>query len=207
MRCEVCGMEAGVTHLCTGLAVADLDQTQPHSPDVRLSPLEYVRLGWQVARLQERAIVTASRDNNCFLYGVFFFMGAFLLIIGSQMFISGIANIHPVAAVVGIFISMNIMLLWQLGLFGICHLVAKFLLGGRGKFAEILRPLAISSFLLGFAAIPVVGVLIAGIWWTLAVLSLVFEEVHKVERRNAIFTVIGINVTSNLILSWFGWMR
>jgi hypothetical protein len=84
---------------------------------------------------------------------------------------------------------------WQLGYLGICHLLAKKLLGGNGTYLGILRPMLLSSFVFCTLVIPVVGVFVAGAWWGLAILLWVFEEVHHVERLQTLAILVGMNIT------------
>ena len=167
MRCEVCGLDYGLTHNCPG-AVAAAHESLPPPPDIQFAPLRYLKLGWEVARLQERAIRTAAQDNNCFLYGVFFFLGSVTVIALSEILRGKSVEGAPLTAIlIGLFLMGNVVVLWQLAFFAICHVIAKKFLGGAGKFLPILRPLALTSFLFVFAAIPGVGAIIVGIWWTM----------------------------------------
>lgn len=206
MRCTVCGLDYGMTHNCPGPTSAAQEAALPLPPptDVRLAPLQYVRLGWEVATLQERAILRASRDNNCFIYGLFFFIAAFLVIFASQLFFGPPVNEHPAVLLIGLFLVMNGLLLWQITFFAICHWIVKLSFGGKGTFAAVLRPVAITSFLMVLTVISVVGPFVSGVWWTVAVVAIVFEQIHEIDKRQAIFTVIGVNLVSNLLQRFFG---
>jgi hypothetical protein len=69
---------------------------------------------------------------------------------------------------------------------GICHLIAKWFLDGKGSFVEAMRPLMLVWFVNCLALIPGYGVFCATGVWT-AALMMVFEEVTGIRRLHSAF--------------------
>ncbi|HEY2459486.1 MAG TPA: hypothetical protein VGI16_01695 [Candidatus Acidoferrum sp.] len=75
----------------------------------------------------------------------------------------------------------------------LCHAIAKWFFGAKGKFIEVMRPLLLGWFVNCLTLIPVAGTLLAAIAWT-AVLMMVFEEVDEISRLQAFGISAGINL-------------
>jgi hypothetical protein len=83
--------------------------------------------------------------------------------------------------------------IYDVSRYGLCHLIAKYLFGGTGKFITILRPISLGSLILWIAWVPVVGLFVSGIG-TIAIVMLTFEEIEGIERMQA----FGISVVINI---------
>ncbi len=105
--------------------------------------------------------------------------------------ISGPATI--IGLIVGLIVGLVIMGITTFVQLGLCHLIAKWFVGGTGTLIGVMRPLLLGWFVNGLILIPVLGTLAAGIAWT-AVLMLVFEEVDGIGRLQAFLISAGINV-------------
>lgn len=193
MRCDVCGEEYGTFHDCRGASWAARAIADEKPPPLRFAPLYYLRQAFAIARFDETAILRASRDNNALLYGiVFWFLAtipvAILLLDTSAGLIYGLALIW-----LTIVLGLPIALLVQVGVWVLCHLVARVALHGRGSFAGIVRAMLLGSVVGVIAAIPVLGPLIAGLWG-LAILMVVFEAIHGIRRIHAFAISFGIGL-------------
>jgi len=103
---------------------------------------------------------------------------------------------------VGGLITLLILLAYQavLGLLhiGLCHLLAKWFCAGDGHFVQVIRPLLLASIVFIVLAVPIIGALAAGLAW-IAVVMMVFEEVHGVEPLTAFLLSAGVGVTLRIL--------
>jgi hypothetical protein len=76
---------------------------------------------------------------------------------------------------------------------GICYLIAKWFLDGKGTFVEVMRPLMLVWFVNCLVLIRGYGMFYAASVWRVA-LMLVFEEVMGIRRLQAFCICAGINV-------------
>jgi hypothetical protein len=198
MRCDVCGMDYGLSHNCSGIApLMTAEETAP--PPTGFAPEYYGQLAFNIARWDEIAIRRASRDPNAIYYGAFFWLVAATIVLIAAALpriliaiqTSGSAVILGIAASMGFGLAtMAILTFIQLGL---CHLIAKCLFEGSGSYLGVMRPLLLGWFVNCLVLVPVVGMLAAAIAWT-AVLMMVFEEVDGISRLQAFSISAGINV-------------
>lgn len=202
MKCEVCGMEYGVSHSCGGprspeaqqIAMADM------TPPAGAGPAYYLGEAWKIVGWDDLAIRRNSKDAAATTYGVLFWFASMLLILVIQTYPlmkMKLANASPgtlaVGMVFGLAFGMIVMGLITFLQLGLCHLIAKVSFGATGKFVEVMRPLLLGWFVNCLILIPVAGMLLAGIGWT-AVLMMVFEEVDGIGRLQAFGISAGINV-------------
>jgi hypothetical protein len=115
---------------------------------------------------------------------------------------AGVA-INPAAMFIGMVMILFISAVYDAARYGLCHLVAKYLFGGTGKFITILRPISLSSILIWIAWIPVVGLIAAGIG-TIAVVMLTFEEIEGIERMQAFGISVVIYIGFTYLAYTFG---
>jgi hypothetical protein len=198
MKCSVCGQEYGLAHSCAGVAPS-LSQEEAAPAPSGFAPLYYVRLAIGIVSWDDVSIRRASRDPNSLFYGASFWTITALVILLftavpqllRSMPISGPATMIGLGF--GLFIGLLIMGIITFLQLGLCHLIAKTFLGGKGTLIGVLRPLLLAWFVNALILIPVAGTLAGGIAWT-AVLMLVFEEVDGIGRLQAFLISAGINV-------------
>src|SRR2546429_4903507 len=84
MKCEVCGMDYGLSHHCSGIpALVTLEESAP--PPTGFSPGYYLALAFNIARWDDIAIRRASRDSNAIYYG------AVLWVVAAMLIMTGLA--------------------------------------------------------------------------------------------------------------------
>jgi len=190
MNCTVCGEDVGLLHECRGVPAAIQAILQEAAPPLRFAPLIYLRQAIAIARLEEKAILRNSRDNNALLYGALFWLITFTPMIAIGFRARGMS---PVLLVASLILVMPLMLISQVAIWGVCHLAARFALRGKGSFLGITRVLLLGSFVQVLVLIPIVGPLIGGIW-SIAIMMYTFEEVHGIRRIHAfaISAIVGI---------------
>jgi hypothetical protein len=203
MICSVCGQDYGVAHNCAGVA-AFMTPEEAAPPPSSFDPIYYLRLAFDIARWDDVAIRRASRDSNAIGYGmVVWTVSAFLILLGTTIPLLLARTEIPAPALLlalipGLGMGLAIMATVTLLQLGLSHLIAKWLLGGKGTYLELMRPLLLGWCVNVLILIPFLGPLAAGIAWT-AVLMLVFEEVEGIERLQAFFISAGINLCFFLI--------
>jgi hypothetical protein len=203
MRCEVCGGEFSLAHDCPGPSAEQLAQAQEPATPADAGILYYLKQGWAIARWDDAAIRRASRDPNAMVFGMAFFLVAQFLAAANQLVwlaLTSEVKIDWMAAALGVFFGAGLGAAVGVGQIGLCHLGVKLVLGGRGKFQALLRPLLLGSIVFVAALVPVVGFLAAAIWWGLAIMLFVFGEVHGVDRVKAfgVIFVVGLIVRAGL---------
>ena len=198
MRCEVCGMEVGLAHNCSGIPPAQTPEEAAPPPE-GIAPLYYLRMAFNIARWDDVAIRRAARDPDALFYGAIFsaisaaiiFLGTSLPKMLSRPGVSGDQLLWGVLlGLLFVWVTLSIVTVVQLGL---CHLIAKWFFGATGTFLGVMRPLLLGWFVNCLIVIPVVGTLASAIAWT-AVLMMVFEEADGIERLQAFLISAGINV-------------
>ena len=85
---------------------------------------------------------------------------------------------------------------------GICRLLARYFCAGDGKFIQIIRPLLLASIVYSLLLVPFAGSLVAAIAWV-AVMMMVFQEVHGIEPLTAFLLSAGVGVALKLISYYF----
>ena len=199
MRCKVCGIEYGVAHECSGLGPGGtLEEAAP--PPSGLAPFYYMRMALAIVRWDEVAVRRASRDPQALVYGAFFsaITAAMIFLVSSlpkmlrrEGATAGTIFWGVLLGLVFTWVYLGTVAVFQLGL---SHAIAKVFLRATGTFTGVLRPLLLAWFVNGLTVIPALGIYAAATAWT-AVLVLVFEEVHGLERMQAFLISAGINVT------------
>lgn len=208
MRCRLCGTEYAGFHVCRAAAPAEETPARAPSPPLRFAPVHYLREALAIARWDEAAIQRAARDNNALVYGfVFWTLGIFAPIL-RNLLLAWLAGYRiPWLTVAGeLAKTLAVMATLMLVYFGIFHLLARFLLNGQGSYGGILRAMLLGSVVLWLGVIPVIGEIVARLWWGIAILMWVFEEVEGIERLQALAISIGIPLGLGLlgwILGWF----
>jgi hypothetical protein len=81
---------------------------------------------------------------------------------------------------------------------GICHQMAKYFCAGEGRLIQIIRPLLLAEIVYLLLVIPIAGPLFAAIAWV-AVMVMVFQEVHGIEPLSAFLLSAGVGVVLKLL--------
>ena len=202
MLCPVCGTAYGVMHACPGAPAAALEPPPP----LEFAPVRYFRQGLAIARWDDAAIQRASRDNGALLHGLLFWaVAVVLLTVRDVLLFLSTGTELPAAGIILVFLfAFVILAVWQLTYFAACHVIAKKFFNGSGTYLGVLRPMMVSSFLLCLGLIPFVGALAAGVWWGLAILLWVFEEVECMERLKALIIVVVMNIVFSVVGMFLG---
>lgn len=200
MRCEVCGMDCGISHNCAG----------PMSPEVRqilesgLQPPADAGIGYylgevgKILRWDDEAIRRNAKDPKATLYGLIFWFAAILIILLAPQ-VTGGANLPdtkqlplPYGLLSGMAFGVGGMIAMTLLQAGLCYLIAKWFFEGKGTFVEVMRPLMLVWFVNCLGLIPGRGIFYGAIAWTM-VLTMVFEEVTGIRKLQAFCICAGIN--------------
>lgn len=198
MRCEVCGMDVGLAHNCSGIPPA-MTPEEAAPPPPGIAPGYYLQLAFKIATWDDVAIRRAARDPDAIFYGAVFsaittaiiFLGSSLAAMLRNPTMNGDKLLWGVLlGLLFMWVTMSILFFVQ---FGLCHLIAKAFFGATGTFVGVMRPLLLGWFVNVLIIIPVVGTLASAIAWT-AVLMMVFEEADGIERLQAFLISAGINV-------------
>ena len=196
VRCDVCGQEYGVTHVCTGARLeAALDPRW--APVAGFAPLRYFRQAVAIARWDDAAIIAASEDRAATRYGGAIWLIGQALYLGTGLWVGrNTIRLGVPQLVAGALVLVAFQAVLFLAQYGCCHLLARWLFGGRGTFRGIIRPMLLGSVVIWALPIPYVGPLVAGLWF-LAIMMLVFENVDGIGRLKAfgLATAFGVLFT------------
>jgi hypothetical protein len=195
-RCSVCGQTTGgLTHSWPGPLPSASVPENVWLPPANASPMYYFRLAIAIARLDEAAVVGASKDAVALLYGA-----AIWIISSSIVFIASFLMAAPAGrdfnfliVAVGLCFGLVLAGILTLAQYGISHLLARWWFGARGTYLGILRPMLMGSIVSCLAVIPFVGTIAAGLW-SIAILMRVFEEVDRIERMRAFMLSFGVGL-------------
>lgn len=197
MKCDVCGLEYGMTHNCAGarptvvLPVVAVEDLPP--PPAGFVPLHYLREALRIATWNGEAIQRIARDRNALGYGITIWIVANL--IGSLItaIVFSTNRVSTVDILTRLIFSLPISAVLSLAQIGSCFLIAKILMGGEGRFIEILRPLLLGSIVFLLMAIPYAGIFLAIIGW-ICVFAMVFQVVADIEAFSAYLLSIIVGV-------------
>ncbi len=192
MYCDACGLTFDDEHSCPGVGYVPEGET---APPAGFAPLHYFQQALKIVFWDDAAIRRAARDRNSLQYGIIFWVIGMLITFAVSMVaaVSAGVSLNPAATIVGMAVLLLISATYDATRYALCHLIAKYLFGGTGKFITILRPISLGSILIWISWIPVVGLIAAGIG-TIAVVMLTFEEIEGIERMQA----FGISVVINI---------
>jgi hypothetical protein len=160
----------------------------------------YLRETWRIIRWDDAAIRRIAADSRALPYGLLvwaltnlFVYAATILEMSGRVrhfviwrLILGAVVTLPVAACIGI---LHI---------GICHLFAKWFFAGEGHFANLVRPLLFATMVYVLVPIPIFGILLGGIAW-IAVVMMVFQEVHGMEPLTAFLLSAGVGIAIRIV--------
>jgi hypothetical protein len=201
MVCNVCGLEYGLSHNCAGpLSTAG----QAILSDGLEAPKNggfgyYLGEAAKILQWDDFAIRRNAKDPRATGYGLVFWFAAILIILLAP-WITGLgAHLPdtsqmplPYGVLSGTTFGLGGMIAITLLQVGLCYLIAKRFLDGKGTFVEVMRPLMLVWFVNCLVVIPGRGVFIGAIVWTI-VLMMVFEEVTGIRRLQAFCICTGIN--------------
>jgi hypothetical protein len=202
MICNICGLEYGLSHNCSGpLSAAGQDILSAGLQAPTNGSLGYY-LGeaLKIVRWDDMAVRRNAKDPRATLYAVLFWIASMLVILLATSF-TALSKVLPkdnpvamaIGAVAGLTFGLIVMALLTFIQLGLCHLIAKWIFGATGKFVELMRPLLLGWFVNCLILVPIAGTLLAAIGWT-AVLMIVFEEVDGIGRLQAFGISAGINI-------------
>jgi hypothetical protein len=200
-QCPVCGRTYGVTHSCPGPPAADSAVAAKWVAPAGFAPLHYFRQALAIARLDDGAVVAASRDRSAIVYGVLIWIFGQLFIFASSWWTRDTKSARvslPVLLFALVFLVLLDMI-FVLAQYGLCHLLARWWFRARGTYAGVLRPLLLGSVVTWLGIIPFVGIMIAGLWG-IAVMMIVFEDVDGIGRLKAFGLSAAIGVTTQVLM-------
>lgn len=202
MKCEVCGLEYGLSHNCPGpLSAAGQEiLTAGLQAPANGGLGYYLGEALKIVRWDDLAIRRNARDPRATFFGALIWIAAMLVVV-LVMNLPALSKVLPrdnpiaaaIGAVVGLVFGLIVMAMITFIQLALCHLLAKWIFGATGRFVEVMRPLLLGWFVNCLFLIPVAGTLLAGIGWT-AVLMMVFEEVDGIGRLQAFGISAGINI-------------
>jgi len=195
MQCTTCGNEVGLLHECRGVSAATQAILQEPAPPLRFAPLLYLREAIAIARLNEKAILRNSRDNNSLLYGALLWTAT----ITPYLLLSSLARTRsPGLLIAGLIVAIPATFVFQLAVWGACHLAARFALGGKGSYLGVIRVLLLGSIVQILFVVPVAGTLLGGLWAT-GIMMYTFEEIHRIRRIHAFAISLIVGIVLNAV--------
>jgi hypothetical protein len=201
MKCEACGLERGVSHTCPA---AISPEVQRILEEGLRAPADggieyYAGEALKILRWDDEAIRRNATDPRVTGYGLLFLFAAIVVLVGVPKIAGLNAQLpdwsqtpFPYGVVAGLPFGVVGILGLSLLQAGVCFLIAKWFLGGKGKFVEVLRPLMMVWFVNCLTLWPGKGMLYGAIAWTI-VLMMVFEEVTGITRMQAFCICAAVN--------------
>ena len=198
MRCQGCGMEYAGDHDCSANAPLLIPEEMRPPPE-GICPGYYLRMAFDVARLDGVAIRRVSRDVDALFYGAVFssVRAAIIFLVTAlpKMLTRGGATGGTISwglllGLVFVCLYSGVVALVQIG---VSHFIARCFLDGTGTLFAVMRPALLGWFVNCLTPIPVVGLPAAAMAWT-AILMMILEEVDGIGRLQAFLISAGINV-------------
>jgi hypothetical protein len=197
MRCQACGMEYAGSHDCSATLPPMIPEEMTPPPE-GICPGYYLRMAFDIARLDGVAIRRVSRDPDALFYGavlsgisaaIIFLVTALPKMLTREGATGGTFFWGLLLGLTFVCLYSGVVALVQIGA---GHFIARCFLGGTGTFFAVLRPALLGWFVNCLTPIPVVGLPGAAIAWT-AVLMMILEEVDGIGRLQAFLISAGIN--------------
>lgn len=194
-----------MTHNCAGprpvVALPPERTAKGTLPAAGGSPLHYLRESVRIALWNADAIQGVSKDPDALVYGMAVWLIANSI---SVLVLEALSPAkHPlelVPALVGLIWFLTLNAVFSLAKVGVCFLIAKWFMGGEGRFVEILRPLLLGSITLILVAIPYAGVFLGAIGW-ICVFAMVFQVVADIEAFSAFVLSIVVGLVFSALQS------
>lgn len=148
MRCPACGEDYEITHECSAQSAAE--PTAPEAPPPSgFAPIYYLRQAMAIARLDASAVRRAAKDRNALLYGLIFWGVGLLLVAGNPVDLAHILldrRLHKIFffSLREFFFFAKQQIVSLLAVYGISHLLARWLFGATGTFRALLRPMTLA---------------------------------------------------------------
>lgn len=146
--------------------------------------VEYLKQGFEIFKLNEREVDSASKDEGSLKFGLLFVViGSVLSWIGASFllgFSAGRLIAGLVFSLVGLFVVVALV-----------HITAK-VLGGKGSYMELIRPSSLLSFVSWPSIIPVIGSIVSGLagLWTLVVTVVIVKKVYSLSTGKSILALV-----------------
>src|SRR5271154_91132 len=205
MVCDVCGLEFATAHACSGKpipesvrAIIAAEMAVPEDAGL----LYYATQAWKIVRWDDAAVRRNAKDPRALMYGILFWLLAavsILIVSTAPQVMLQLRRLNLSAKIVAVIVGLSfacflaaVVTLVQISL---CHAIAKWMFGGKGRLIELMRPLLLAWYINCLMLVPVVGTIVGAILW-IGVVMLVFEEIEGIERMKA----FGISVVVNISL-------
>jgi hypothetical protein len=198
MVCAVCRMEYLTVHNCPGLAPAS--EEEGTAPPSGFALFYYLKEAWRIIRWDDSAIRRTAADSRVLPYGLLVWASTNLFVYAAAILeMSG--RVHQFAMsrlILGAALTLPIAACIGLVHIGVCHLFARWFFAGEGHFVGLLRPLLLATMVYVLAPIPLFGMLLGGIAW-IAVVMMVFQEVHGMEPLTAFLLSAGVGIAIRIV--------
>jgi hypothetical protein len=170
------------------------------APPAGFALFHYLHEAWRIVFWDDAAIRRIKDDQRELPYGILIWVAANALpVIVMTLYVPAVARqFSGIGGLITLAFVLVYAAVWGLIHMGICHLLAKHFCGGEGNFIQIIRPLLLASIVYVALAIPILGTLVAGIAWV-AVMMMVFEEVHAIEPLTAFLLSAGVGIALRLL--------
>jgi len=199
MKCNVCGMDYGMTHNCAGVPPAtNPDDTLP--PPSGFAPMHYLREALRIALWDDAAIRRTSHDPKALYYGCFIWAIANslpFLVLGIELYSKGEVE-RSMQLGVDLLLVLPVAAILALLQIGLCFVIAKWFMAGEGHFVDILRPLLLGSIVLALLAIPYVGIFVGSIAW-IAVFAMVFQEIDGIAPLSSYLLSAAVGIVTRAL--------
>jgi hypothetical protein len=150
---------------------------------------QYFRLGWAIARADKDALQRAARDERALAFGLGFLAGAYMAVVaGLVVFSKEDIPLGKFILVLALIVAACVAQV--MALLVLCHAMLKKIAGGTGSFLHVLRPLLLSSVVMWFSLVPILGLLVASAWWGYRITPWVFKEIHGVSFGKAFVALL-----------------
>jgi hypothetical protein len=158
-----------------------------------MSFTDYLKKGWEVAKLKAEAIDALAADEKA--------LGPAVGVVAISGACWAIGALQPLGIIYGPILRLVGFFLFA----GIVHFVANTFLGGKGDFRRFFSPVGCSVLITWVSIIPVLGIalgILAGLW-ILVPAVLTAERAYGIDRGKAVIAVLTPIVLFLIIASVF----
>ena len=192
-----------IGHVPDAIAVA-----APDSPaSTPLAPFGYLREAVRIARFDDDAIGRMSKNRGALVYGAVIMAIGTLLAYAVALVGEGrnpaADPSSPVEVIAGAVFMVVAGLAGSALRVAFIHGLAKMVFGANGTFVGVLRVVWLASIVGWLAVVPVLGLIVAGVWMLILIL-VTFEQVDGVERLQALALVVlfkGADIVFSMLLA------
>jgi hypothetical protein len=159
VKCEVCGLEYGLSHNCKGISPLVTPDKMAPAPGRRFAPLHYLEESFKILTWNDESVRRTAKDNNSLVYGPVILAVETAAPFQLMLLRNWSLGYPTPRSLVGVrFVQMFAhSLIWMILQIGLSHVLAKALFQAKGSHIELVRAYMLGQMFFGELRIQSAG--------------------------------------------------